>query len=97
MGAGRDPANRESYMDYGTPAVGVYALDLLEQAQPGLRENLRQSITDEGAFQRFRDGVNGIRPGLFEDMTSVENYDITFTHALRLVVEALGLTDAPPR
>lgn len=95
LGAGKGPNG--FYLDFAQPAVGVYALDLLDQAKPGLRQDLLDSATDPAAKQRFKDGVNSIRPGLYDEIAQGDYTNEGFANAVRLSVDALGLKDAPPR
>jgi hypothetical protein len=76
-------------------AAGAFGLHLLEHRLPGLFDDAMQSRTDIRARERFRAGVNSIRPHLFEQLGTLQGSWQDFRDGLLVIESALGLLDEP--
>ncbi len=75
----------------GLAALGV---DLMDAQSPGLFQAMADYIRDPDAEQRIADHINGIDPGLYDELHQIDNTPVGFLYGTKRILGAVGLSEA---
>jgi hypothetical protein len=84
----------EYWVSSTVPSLAAYGLDMLDERLPGLYEDAVASRQDPDLVRRFKERINSIRPGLYEEQAVMPYDAVHFQAGLRRIIGALGLEHA---
>ncbi len=90
-----DTAHEPAHMYTSQSSIAALGFDLLDNRAPGLRQAMRDLIINPDARERVKGLVDGVKPGLYKELFSLDDNIFGYYEGTKHVLKTLGLTDAP--